>query len=194
MTRTLTLLFASALLLGACAQLPKQSNFDIRDKNAFTHWQLDGKVGVVHKGESKSAYIKWIQDGTNYQISLFGIFGLGKVDIIGTETQVIVNAKDQSVTTTSPEEAVYALTGLDLPVSGLTTWIKGIPISGQPLEHYTHDDRGEAQTFHQLGWKLDYTQTFTLHNLILPKKITATRISPHTETRLKLVIKKWEAK
>ena len=174
-----------------CTNLDTQSipTAPAANLSEFETWRLQGKIGVRTPQESKSAYLDWKNNGRNYQISLHGVFGLGRVKISKHDEFVELRANRETYKDENARDLIYQITGLDLPIEGLQYWIKGQTDPRSPVINQTLDEQDKhLLQLEQNGWQIEYSRYSPHKNLVLPRKLIAAR----DDLVLTLVIKKWE--
>ena len=160
-----------AVVLSACTITPVVESLPESES-----WLMKGKLGVVAEGQSGSFTIEWSQQEDQFAISLFGALGMTAARIIGDSEGVSLQAPGEPlVTARSADALLLDNLGLDIPVTPLRFWVRGVPAPGP---HRTGPD-----SIHQLGWTIEYLQ----HQEGLPVRMRLTR----PEVRLVLVVRQW---
>jgi outer membrane lipoprotein LolB len=130
----------------------------------------------------------WQQQGEKYQLRLNGPLGFGTAFIVGDSDLAEIQKGGQLITA-SPQQLTKQLTGIPLPITALSWWVKGLVSPN----HSAATDIRRAQTgllenFQQAGWQisiLSYSQTGPYWT---PKKIAGRQ----GELSFKLVISDWQ--
>jgi outer membrane lipoprotein LolB len=196
--RLLILIFC--FLLTACATMPAKK--EARNENltwpqrqahlqTIHSWQITGAMAYHTPQGGQSASLVWQQTEEqsqhNYQISLFGPLGVGRVSLVGTLGKNVILTRDgKTFTAHTPEMLMQQQLGWHLPISNLYYWVRGLPAPGiakkiefDPFHHVT--------TLVQQGWTIHYERYTAVNDLDLPSKFTL----QHGSLTVKVVINKW---
>jgi outer membrane lipoprotein LolB len=166
-------------------QHPKVRNHNTGPLSRFT---AVGKVGFSDGKTGGNASITWIQQNTNFQISLYGPLGSGSVKIIGDPTHIILTQSNgKSTTAKNPEELLRSQLGLVIPISGLPFWIRGIPAPGIPPRQLQIDDKQRIWEIKQQGWRISYQAYGSQHGIEFPCKF----VLKHGAIQLKFIFQHW---
>jgi outer membrane lipoprotein LolB len=182
------------MLLSGCATTKYQAiNVDELESakpslSELDNWQINAKLGVRTTTDAQSMRILWQQQGEKYQLRLNGPLGFGTAFIVGDSDLAEIQKGGQLITA-SPQQLTKQLTGIPLPITALSWWVKGLVSPN----HSAATDIRRAQTgllenFQQAGWQisiLSYSQTGPYWT---PKKITGRQ----GELSFKLVISDWQ--
>jgi outer membrane lipoprotein LolB len=183
--RSLAVLFIS-ILLTSCAVSPPATP-TAQNLHQLTRWQLEGKLGFRSPHKNGSAWIHWQQDHASYQLRLTGPFGAGATQIIGDERYAVLSQSgEQDLTAANGEELTAYLFGWPLPVTQMTSWVKGVPAQ-QPKPVSATWDQHTLSRMNQLGWQLEYSDYRAADGWVLPGRIKGSK----GETSFVLVIKSW---
>lgn len=155
---------------------------------ALRDWQIQGRVALRTDTEGWSANFDWRQRGSSYRIRLRGPFGQGAVELQGGQHGVWLKRADQpAVFAQNPEVLLQQETGWQLPVSGLTAWLRGLPVAdGNPDIQW--DTQGRLLHIGQNGWLIDYQRYLEKDGLSLPKKLRLERDS----VQVRFVVDNWQ--
>nr|WP_256504535.1 lipoprotein insertase outer membrane protein LolB [Gilvimarinus xylanilyticus] len=179
--------------------MPEQSpqNLDLSANQqalrALNQWQLEGKIGVRLPDDNGSARVNWQQQGQDYNLSLSGPLGQGRVLIQGGPQQVtLTQSGEEPISAASAEALIRQATGWELPVSALRAWVLGLPVSDTALSNQQYREDDLPLSFTQLGWQLHYKRFHQQQGLWLPSLMTAsTTTAADEKIRLTLVIHRW---
>ena len=165
-------LIALAFLLASCAPLPQVqpgSQPQISGE-APSHWRARGRFAF--RGEdSRSGQFDWQQQGDQYNIRLFGTFGLGSVRIEGDPHWAEITSGEDSWFTDTPELTLFQITGVSLPVSELANWMTG-RIDSQEVSR----------------WQVTYSNLQQVTSYQLPGRVDLQAASQS----LSIVVSSWE--
>lgn len=155
-------------------------------------FEVRGKLGVTESGESFSARFLWRQEGSDFNIDLWGPFGQGRVQLVGNDTEVTLLDADGAVITTGEHEAVMRRNlGWSLPLAVLPAWVQGHPDAQYPAREESRDASGHLIAFRQLDWQVELARFQAAGSEAdereLPHRVTAWR-GPY---RVRLAISDW---
>ena len=156
------------MLLSGCATPKYQAinldEFESAKPSLFEldNWQINAKLGVRTTTDAQSMRILWQQQGEKYQLRLNGPLGFGTAFIVGDSDLAEIQKGGQLITA-SPQQLTKQLTGIPLPITALSWWVKGLV---SPNHSAATDIRraqaGLLENFQQAGWQisiLSYSQT-----------------------------------
>jgi len=190
------LVLAVALLASACAVRPPVSGTVPESAwlqhratvEALTDWQVHGRVAVRSDDDGWSADFDWQQRGESYRIRLRGPFGQGGIELHGDSHGVWLNRQDKApLYARNVEHLLKAETGWQLPVLGLSDWLRGLPVDTQPAA-LDWDQQGRLQTLQQDGWDIAYGRYRDVGERQLPDKLQLLR----DQLRVKVVVDEWQ--
>jgi len=155
---------------------------------ALRDWQVQGRVALSTDNEGWNASFDWQQRGKNYRIRLRGPFGQGAVELHGGQHGVWLKRADQpAVFAHNPDVLLQQQTGWQLPVTGLSAWLRGLPVAdGDPVIRW--DAQGRLLHIGQSGWSIDYQRYLEKGGLSLPKKLRLKRDS----IQVRFVVDSWQ--
>ncbi len=139
--------------------------------NALSDWQANGNITIhAQTGYGTNTSFSWQQIGQNYQLRLFGPFGIQSILLAGNPRQVTLLAHDQAVTARNAEELLARQLGLHLPVSQLYYWLRGLP-APQARYRINLDAYNRAMKLRQSGWHINYLQYTNRGKVDIPQRI-----------------------
>jgi outer membrane lipoprotein LolB len=198
------LIISGTIFLSACQNMLSQSsnqaplNQHIAWKDRETQlktlnqWKIHGKIGgkvtIQQKTQDISAELVWEQNNNTYDVHLFGPFGSNMVRIFGDlqNASLITYSENETIS----HNARYLLkekTGLDLPVTDLYYWVRGLPA---PKLHATlhFDTYNHLTSLEQDGFKIQYLNYTAVNNRVdLPSLLAITG----KNTSVRISIKDW---
>src|SRR5205814_3881096 len=81
--------------------------------NTLQNWQANGNIAIhAKKGSGANASFSWEQIQRNYQLRLFGPFGIQSILLSGNPQQVTLYARNQVVSADNAESLLAQQTGL----------------------------------------------------------------------------------
>jgi len=142
--------------LTGCATQKDASGPDSQQLTQVTSWTAQGKLAYDVNGQRGNFSFRWIQSNHAYEIVLFGPLGISVATIIGNEVSArITTSEGQMLSAPRPEQLLQETLGLDMPVSAMIDWLRGVPremgVSGE-VEGPT---KTSAEGFKQLGWQVE---------------------------------------
>lgn len=180
-------LIVVAISLAGCARQPVMSVQAYRMQQmehwyGQTHWQIDGRLGVVTERDSFSGSINWRHEPGRDLINMAGPLGQGRISLDVTDDQVVVNDGEQvRVYRDSVDQLLLRQWGVDVPVQALRFWMLGL---AQPRVDYQESELG----FKQHGWRVIFRQLQEVDGSWLPRKISMEK----NNNKLKLIVDRWE--
>lgn len=174
------------------AEINQSMQFDITTLeaklNKLDNWTASGVIGIRYNGKADSANYVYNQNGDDFSIKLYGPLGIGSIEIKGDDKKVtFIDNKGIETQTDNVKSLMMQQLGWYVPVDGLKSWVKGMPVSAK----YTNrqmDHNNLTQKFLEKGWEIDYTGYKMFDGgYPLPTKVKMTR----DDLSLKIVVKSW---
>lgn len=151
-------------------------------------WQISGKVGIRAPKDSGSATLFWLQRQDYYDIRLSGPLGRGAARLTGRPGEILLEVASQGrYQAESPEELLQQQLGLNLPVSHLLWWIRGLP-APDSKSRVTLDNDSRLAQLSQDGWEVEYLRYAEQDGYWLPERL---KLYGH-DLQVTLVIKDWQ--
>ena len=173
-------------------EINKSTKFDMTaleaKLNKLDNWTASGVIGIRYNGKADSANYVYSQDGDDFSIKLYGPLGIGSIEIKGDGNKVtLIDNKGKETQADSAESLMMQQLGWYVPVEGLKSWIKGIPVSDKDTNRQINDNN-LVQILLEKGWEIDYSGYKMFDGEYpLPTKIKMTR----DDLSLKIVVKSW---
>ena len=189
-------LLAGVFFLSSCATRPpvspagSEANWLAHQAavETLTHWRVQGRIAVRTASEGWSANFDWKQNGEDYRIRVRGPFGQGAVELHGNDLGVwLKRAEQPPVFARNPEALLEQETGWQLPVAGLGSWLRGLPVPGGQAD-IAWDAQGRLLQIDQNGWQINYSRYLAQDDLQLPEKLRMQRDS----LRVKFIVDVWQ--
>jgi outer membrane lipoprotein LolB len=191
------LLWVGALLitlLSGCATTSyeainaDESIFAKPSLSELDNWKINAKLGIRTATDAQSMHMLWQQQGETYQLRLNGPLGFGSAYIVGNSEQAEIQ-KDEQLITASPQQLTMELTGIPLPITAMSWWVKGLVspnhTSATSIERA---QTGQLKSFKQAGWHISILRYSQTGPYLTPKKIAGRQ----GELSFKLIISDWE--
>lgn len=194
-------LFVGVLLLAlaGCARWPGADATDTRATDAtaahtasvqaFTHWELRGRLAVQRADQGFSATLDWRERAGRFELRVAAPLNGGTFVLAGDADAVSLLLPDgERHVAASAEALMQTHLGWVLPVSGARHWIKGVPAPGARATQPYHDAAGRWTDFAQDGWRISILDYFDQPAPALPRKLFLLR----DDLQVRLVIQHWE--
>ena len=193
------LVFSLIALLAGCAGLtsrevvegkgdPAQWQAHKQQIAQLDGWQINGKIGIRAPRESGSATLFWLQRQDYYDIRLSGPLGGGAARLTGRPGDILLEVANRGrYQAESPEALLREQLRLELPVSNLLWWIRGLP-APESKSRITLDGASHLARLEQDGWQVEYLSYTKQNGYALPD-----RMKLHgQDLDITLVIKDWQ--
>lgn len=190
------LLIILCACLTACATMPAKQgplnhrmSWQARQKQVqpIQHWTINGAMGITMPNYSQAASMVWQQQVRDYQISLFGPFGVGRTTLAGSPTGVTLLVAGKQYQAKTAESLMQQVLGWQLPVTNLYYWVRGIPApNSQAIKSF--DAYHHLTELKQPGWQILYQRYTAIKGIDLPSKILLKR----GQLQVKFVIASWK--
>jgi outer membrane lipoprotein LolB len=190
---TLFLFLLISLLFSGCSTLKPVTYHDrswetrAAELNQLKDFTAQGVISIHEGKEAEKASFHLVQQGEQYQLSLYGPLGMGRNVIKGdTQGVSLTDSSGKIFTAASPEALLKKETGWSLPLSNLQYWIRGLPAPRQSRvskwDVYHH-----LEQLQQQDWQIHYEHYMQVEGYDLPRKIRFERKG----LEVILVINKW---
>ena len=161
-----------------------------RALSRFRSWFMLGTLAVRAGGEASRVTIRWRQRNDSYLVRFAGPFGVGLLEVEGSEFAVEARfSNGRRARAASPESLLEREIGWSVPLRGLRYWIVGAPAPGGATSNMQLDDHGRLAHLEQAGWTVVYERYGDLDDLALPERI---RFTSETVDAT-IVIRRWKA-
>lgn len=195
MKRILTALLP--LLLAACVPIWQQKptatpemlwQQRLQQQAELTDWAFRGRTAITQNREGWNAGVDWVQQQKDFQIKLSGPFSQGGAELDGDVSLVTLTLDNgEKYTASSPEKLIYDAMGLQLPVSALRDWVRGVPFAQLPVEDKTLDEQGRLLTLKQAGWEIEFKQYMPFQGYSMPAKV----FMRYPQLSIRLLVSDW---
>lgn len=149
------------LLISACSIAPIEEPDQplISATEAPENWHARGRFAYDSDQENRSGQFDWRQQGSNYQIRLFGLLGMGSTRISGSSEGVEVESNGESFFSDQPDQLFFELTGMHIPIEELSRRMTGVNPGQHDLD---------------LDWQVKYDNYRDVDQHLLPSRIDLT--------------------
>jgi outer membrane lipoprotein LolB len=193
----LSLLLMSLLIAGCAPLLQQKANLSAEDSweirhqqlSLLTEWKISGRTAITQDKEGWNAGLNWTQQDQQFEIKLLGPFSQGGVTLEGDNRAVTLTMDDGSIlSAATPEILIAEALNINLPVSALRSWVRGIPYNALAVDQITLDNKGQINVLEQQGWQIEYKRYIPYQGLMMPAKV----FIRHDSLSLRLIISDWD--
>jgi outer membrane lipoprotein LolB len=139
--------------------------------NSIDQFSLTGRLGVMTNPKGFSGRVAWRHASDKDNIDVFSPLGGKVANIIKTNEEVVlINSKDEHISSADAETLTEKTLGFRLPLSGLSYWAIGRPSDTGLVEYVTWDENGRINNLKQNGWDIQYQDYEANEGYFLPKK------------------------
>ncbi|MBI1733070.1 MAG: outer membrane lipoprotein LolB, partial [Gammaproteobacteria bacterium] len=194
--RAPALLAFVALLVAACARQPAQvAGPDAAAWNArrerlseIRDWQFRGRIAVQLPREAWSATVYWRQISDTYTLRVMAPLGRGTFELSGSAAGVELRTADNRLLRAAdPDSLLRENLGLQLPVSGLHWWVRGLPHPDSGAPNLAIGAAGELERLAQDGWRVEYRDYRLQGDVTMPGRVNL----ENGNMRVRILINEW---
>ena len=200
----LAVTFCMILVLAACGSIKNLPVTDESYRNWAGHqiqmgninsWEIHARAAIFVEQEVYQVGINWQRELDLFVIVIEAPFGQGVFRIESNQSgdgrpSIKLSLPDEQVFYDESAEALLVkFFGWPIPVSGLKSWIKGLPLRDTEYDFDLQAD-GRLKSLRQDGWLINYLEYFTGDHMSkgLPRKMYL----KHANLALKIVIDRWQ--
>ena len=166
----------------SCSSLPRS------DWVVNPDFMLEGRIGVRGLDRATSSSIRWLQSGSNFEMTLWGPFGQGKTRLVGDAALITVQkANGERFAGVVPDEILEQQFGISASIDAFSIWVLGRPKIRPPAQDLERDEYGDVITFKQLGFDLAYGDYRVVGGRRVPHRITCLEGG----TKITLLVERW---
>lgn len=154
----------------------------------FKDWRADARVSTDAL-LGLSAALNWQQQNDYFIADVSGPFGLGRVNVRGTEEEVEIRAKGKQLVTRDPDATFQRYMGWHIPFHQTRYWVLGLPAPETAYEMQL-DGQGRVLSLQQSGWAVEYVSYQSVNNYQLPRKIVLENAAQ--DVIVKIILDKWQ--
>lgn len=183
--------------LASCTYLPETSSTmpagwqdTVHQRNQITSWKVRGRLGVQTETDGGSLDLYWKQDGEAYTIRLIAPLGQGTVLIKGDASGVSIRTAEGEQFAHNADALMLSSLGIDMPVKALRNWLRGLPLTSEPVKRQRWDSQGQLAGLVQAHWNVEISQYQQVGDYILPHAFYLER-DDRPELAIRLLIHEW---
>ena len=160
-------------------------------------WTAQGKLSYDLNGQRGNFSFRWFQQRATFDIVLYGPLGVSIATITGDEKSARIKTSDgQERAASSPEVLMRETLGLDLPVSAMVHWLRGVPRDDKDIhmavdragldfnDTQVHEYKDQSGGFSQSGWEVVVLRRDDAAN---PSRLRITKPG----AKLLVIVKRW---
>jgi len=151
-------------------------------------WQMNASIAVRGDKGAWSARVFWQQQKSLYQLRFHVAGGQGIVLLDGSATEVKMRTADrQEFVAPTPDTLLKDILKVEIPVSFLFYWIRGIPSPKERVVDYQLNEFNQLSFLAQVGWKIEFVDYRDVRGHRLPVKL----LLENDEYKVKILISQW---
>lgn len=153
-------------------------------------WQMNGRTVIRQGNEAWNAGLNWQQKNDHFQIKLLGPFAQGGVMLDGDSNHVVLTMDDGSrIAAQTPEALLLEALNVQMPVSALRDWVRGLPYAAERVDDVKYDEQGRISYMKQAGWEIEYLRYMPFKHYSMPAKVFIN----HPELSVRVIVNDWDA-
>ncbi len=185
------------LMLASCATVKEQITVEPagwqaeqQKRQQIKIWEIRGRLGIQTENNGGSLDIIWKQAEQDFSIRLIAPLGTGNYHVQGNSDGAEIRFPDGRIETVNNIDRVFSsILKVDLPVSAVKDWIRGLPARSLSVENISWNDQGLLNTAKQSGWNVEMKK-YTGKKILLPHVIYLSR-DDNDELDVRLVLRRW---
>nr|VFJ62123.1 MAG: outer membrane lipoprotein LolB [Candidatus Kentron sp. FW] len=186
-----------AILLAGCAISPEPRPVEVvnpratwqersRELAELREWSCVGRIAIRTDDGAWNLSMHWRQRDDDYRIRFNAPFALGSAEIVGNPGKVVLRTTDRGTfSAADPESLLFYAMGWRIPVSGLRSWILGIPEENEFIDKWEIDFSGRLKQLRQSGWEINYLGYRRIRALELPVRLELE--NPRFRARIQII-------
>jgi len=201
MIRRLSFFFAiglTSLMLASCATVQEQTvikepaNWKAaqQQRRQIKNWEIRGRLGIQTEKDGGTLDIIWKQSEQDFSIRLIAPFGVGNYLVQGYNGITEIRHPDGQIEIVNNIDDVFSsVLKVNLPVSAVKDWIRGLPAKTLPVESIRWNERGLLSKIKQSGWNVEMKK-YAGKKTLMPYAIYLSR-DDNEELDIRLVLRQW---
>jgi outer membrane lipoprotein LolB len=138
-------------LVGGCALQPSAP--------ISAPFAVSGKAVVRTPQGNQRLHFRWQEQQGQYDVLVWGAFGVGKTRLLGTQERLQVIQGNQPPVTGPAAELMARYLGWAVPLSAFSDWLQGRPAASLPVQDPPQrDDQGRLMSLKQQDWSVVFAE------------------------------------
>jgi len=151
-------------------------------------WQLSGRIAILMPEEHLTLNVHWDQMEEAYILRFNIPPGQGAFFIQGDDNNVVMHTSDGEIyTARDPNALVAKILKVEVPVTYLHAWIRGMPVPDIDVDEHRLDFEGNLSYLKQADWIIDYKSYTDTNAIKLPRKL----FLQNKDIEVRIVISHW---
>ena len=178
----------AAVLLSACAALPRGGPVPSVDARAVDAFQLDGRINVRVENEGHPGRVRWQHSPHADELWFYSPLGATVAQLRQDASGALLITSDgREYRASDLQQLAFDVLGWDLPLGGLPYWVRGLEWPGVATQQETFDPQGRLKYLSQGGWEVSYLDWAPAGVSGLPSKLDL----KGERLRMRLLVEKW---
>jgi len=178
----------AAVLLSACAALPRGGPVPSVDARAVDAFQLDGRINVRVENEGHPGRVRWQHSPHADELWFYSPLGATVAQLRQDASGALLITSDgREYRASDLQQLAFDVLGWDLPLGGLPYWVRGLEWPGVETQQETFDPQGRLKYLSQGGWEVSYLDWAPAGVSGLPSKLDL----KGERLRMRLLVEKW---
>lgn len=156
-------------MLAGCVSQPQPPQLN------SLQFEVLGKMAVRSGTQGQSLRFNWRQYADGYVIAVWGPLGQGRTVLSGNQAFMRVQRGAQLLAQGAPQDVMQQHLGWSVPVTVLSSWIRGEAHPGFAVQEISQSADGDLQAFTQAGWRVSLADLRQRSQRRTPAKIVAIR-------------------
>ena len=184
-------------IIASCATVKEQTTIEPaawvaeqQKRQQVNNWEIRGRLGVQTENNGGTMDIIWKNADQDYSIRLIAPLGAGSYLVQGNRDHAEIRFPDGQTDTVSNIDVVFnSIFEVDLPVSAVKDWIRGLPSKALTVEQISWNEQGLLTKIKQSGWNVEMSK-YTGDKILMPHAIYLSR-DGNDELDVRLVLRQW---
>lgn len=178
----------AAVLLSACAALPRGGPLPSVDARAVDAFQLDGRINLRVENEGHPGRVRWQHSPHADELWFYSPLGATVAQLRQDASGALLITSDgREYRASDLQQLAFDVLGWDLPLGGLPYWVRGLEWPGVATRQETFDPQGRLKYLSQGGWEVSYLDWTPAGVSGLPSKLDL----KGERLRMRLLVEKW---
>lgn len=181
----------AAVLLSACAALPRGGPLLSVDATTVDAFQLDGRINLRVEKEGYPGRVRWQHTPAADELWFYSPLGAAVAQLRQDASGALLITSDgREYRASNLQQLAFEVLGWDLPLGGLPYWVRGLEWPDVPTQHETFDQQGRRKSLSQAGWQVSYLDWAPAGVAGLPSKLDVNG----QRLRMRLLVEKWSVR